>query len=176
VIPDFGFAHSQTRSDVLERIPITKAGYKALQEQVRHLKAVERQAVIKAIEEARAHGDLTENAEYEAAKERQAFLEGKICDLEHKIVYADVIDPKTVSTDSVVFGCTVVLENLDTEEEVQYQLVGPDESDVRQGRISVSSPLGRAVIGKKVDDEIVVQTPGGIRRYELIDIRSDGLR
>ena len=149
----------------MERIPISKAGYEALQEKVRHLKAVERQAVIKAIVEARAHGDITENAEYEAAKERQAFLEGKISDLEHK----------DVNTDFVVFGCTVVLENLDTEEEVQYQLVGPDESDVRQGRISVSSPLGKAMIGKKVDDEIVVQTPGGTRRYEVIDIRAEWL-
>jgi len=159
----------------LERIPITKAGYEALQEQVRHLKTVERPAVIRAIEEARAHGDLTENAEYEAAKERQAFLEGKISEMEHKIVCAHVIDPKTVNTDYVVFGCTVVLENLDTEAEVEYQLVGPDESDVSQGRISVSSPLGKAMIGKKVDDEIVVQTPGGTRRYELIDIRADSL-
>ncbi len=159
----------------MERIPITKAGYEALQERVRHLKTVERPAVIRAIEEARAHGDLTENAEYDAAKERQAFLEGKISELEHKIVCALVIDPKTVNTDSVVFGCTVVLENLDTEAEVQYQLVGPDESDVSQGRISVSSPLGKAMIGKKVDDEIVVQTPGGTRRYELIDIRAESL-
>ena len=159
----------------MERIPITKAGYEALQERVRHLKTVERPAVIRAIEEARAHGDLTENAEYEAAKERQGFLEGKISDLEHKIVCAHVIDPKHVNTDSVVFGCTVVLENLDTEAEVQYQLVGPDESDVSQGRISVSSPLGKAMIGKKVDDEIVVQTPGGTRRYELIDIRAESL-
>jgi transcription elongation factor GreA len=159
----------------LERIPITKAGYEALQERVRHLKTVERRAVIRAIEEARAHGDLTENAEYEAAKERQGFLEGKISELEYKIVCAHVIDPKNVNTDFVVFGCTVVLENLDTEEEVQYQLVGPDESDVRQGRISVSSPLGKAMIGKKVDDKIVVQTPGGTRRYELIDIRAESL-
>ena len=159
----------------MERIPITKGGYEALQERVRHLKTVERPAVIRAIEEARAHGDLTENAEYEAAKERQGFLEGKISDLEHKIVCAHVIDPKHVNTDSVVFGCTVVLENLDTEAEVQYQLVGPDESDVSQGRISVSSPLGKAMIGKKVDDEIVVQTPGGTRRYELIDIRAESL-
>lgn len=159
----------------MERIPITTAGYEALQERVRHLKTVERPAVIRAIEEARAHGDLTENAEYEAAKERQGFLEGKISELEHKIVCAYVIDPKNVNTDFVVFGCTVVLENLDTEEEVQYQLVGPDESDVSQGRISVSSPLGKAMIGKKVDDEIVVQTPGGTRRYELIDIRTESV-
>ncbi len=156
----------------MERIPITTAGHEAMKEQVRHLKIVERPDVIRAIEEARAHGDISENAEFEAAKERQAFLEGKIKDLEHKIVCADVIDPKTVKTDSAVFGCTVVLENLDTEEKVQYQLVGPDESDINQGRISVSSPLGRGMIGKKVEDEIVIQVPGGTRRYELIDIRA----
>ncbi len=149
---------------------MTPAGYEALKEKVRYLKEVERQEVIKAIQEARAHGDITENAEFEAAKERQAFIEGKIMDLEYKIAYADVIDPNTVSTDCVMFGCTVVLENLDTQQEVQYQLVGPDEADVRQGRISVSSPLGKAMVGKKAGDEIVVQTPGGRRQYELIDI------
>jgi len=156
----------------LKRIPITKFGFEALKEQVRHLKVVERPQVIKAIEEARAHGDLTENAEYEAAKDRQAFLERQISNFEHRIACADVIDPTTVNTDFVVFGCTVVLENLDTNEQVQYQLVGPDESDVSQGRISVSSPLGRAMIRKKVGDEIVVQAPGGKRQYELIDIRA----
>jgi len=156
----------------LNRIPITKAGYEALKEQVRHLKSVERPEVIRAIAEARAHGDLSENAEYDAAKERQGFVEGKISDLEHKIASADVIDPKTVRTDSVVFGCTVVLENSETEKEVQYQLVGPDESDVSQRRISVSSPVGRAMIGKRVGDAIVVQAPGGRRQYELIDIRT----
>lgn len=156
----------------MNRIPITKVGYEALKEQVRHLKSVERPEVIRAIAEARAHGDLSENAEYDAAKERQGFVEGKIGDLEHKIASADVIDPKTVRTDCVVFGCTVVLENSETEEEVQYQLVGSDESDVSQRRISVSSPVGRAMIGKRVGDAIVVQTPGGRRQYELIDIRT----
>jgi transcription elongation factor GreA len=155
---------------ILETIPFTKAGYEALKEEVRHLKMVERPEVIKAIAEARAHGDLSENAEYEAAKERQGFVEGKISDLEHKLAHADVIDPKTVNTDSAVFGCTVVLENLDTEEEVSYQLVGPDESDISEGKISVSSPLGRAIVGKKVGDELVVQAPGGKREYEVIDI------
>lgn len=154
----------------MDSIPFTKAGYEALKEQVRHLKVVERPQVVKAIAEARAHGDLSENAEYEAAKERQAFVEGKIRELEYKIACANVIDPKTVRTDSAVFGCTVVLENLDTEEEVTYQLVGPDESDILLGRISVSSPLGRAIVGKKVGDEIVVQAPGGKREYEVIDI------
>jgi transcription elongation factor GreA len=154
----------------LETIPFTKAGYEALKEEVRHLKMVERPDVIKAIAEARAHGDLSENAEYEAAKDRQGFVEGRIRDLEHKLAHADVIDPKTVNTDSAVFGCTVVLENLDTEEEVTYQLVGPDESDISLGKISVSSPLGRAIVGRKVGDELVIQAPGGKREYEVIDI------
>ena len=154
----------------MERIPITKTGYHALKEKVRQLKEVERPDVIRAIQEARAHGDISENAEFEAAKERQAFVEGKIKELEHRIACADVIDPKTVRTDRVMFGCTVVLENLTTEEPVRYQLVGPDESDVSEGRISVSSPLGQAMIGKEVGDEIVVQAPSGTRRYELIEI------
>ena len=154
----------------MNSIPITPAGYDGLKEKIRQLKRVERPDVIRAIEEARAHGDITENAEFEAAKERQAFMEREISELEHKIAWADVIDPSEVKTDRVMFGCTVVLQNLSTEDEVKYQLVGPDESDVSQGRISVSSPLGKAMIGKEVGDEIVVQTPGGQRRYELIDI------
>ena len=155
---------------MLERIPFTKTGYEALKEEVRHLKLVERPQVIKAIAEARAHGDLSENAEYDAAKDRQGFVEGRIRDLEYKVAHADIIDPKTLKTDSAVFGCTVVLENLDTEQEVEYQLVGPDESDIGNGRISVSSPLGRAIIGKKVGDEVVVHAPGGKREYGVIDI------
>ncbi len=154
----------------MERIPFTKAGHETLKEEVRHLKMVERPKVIKAIAEARAHGDLSENAEYAAAKDRQGFIEGRISDLGYKLAHADVIDPKTVNSDSAVFGCTVVLENLDTEEEVKYQLVGPDESDISLGKISVSSPLGRAMLGKKVGDEIVVQAPAGKREYEVIDI------
>jgi len=157
-------------TELVERIPITKEGYAALKKELERLKSVERPSVIRAIEEARAHGDLSENAEYDAAKERQGFVEGRIGELGHKIAKADVIDPKTVSTESVVFGCTVVLENLDTEEEVRYQLVGADESDAAQGRISVVSPLGRAMIGKKAGDEIVVQAPGGKREFEIIEI------
>jgi transcription elongation factor GreA len=149
---------------------MTPAGYEALKEEVRHLKQVERQEVIKTIQEAREHGDITENAEFEAAKERQAFLEGRIGELEHKIACAEVIDPRQVNTDRVMFGCTVVLQNLNTDEEVRYQLVGPEESDIGQGRISVSSPLGRAMIQREVGDEIVVNAPGGVRRYELVDI------
>lgn len=154
----------------MERIPITLAGHEALKEELRHLKRVERPEVIKAIQVAREHGDLSENAEYEAAKNRQAFLEGRIGELGHKLAVADVIDPSTVRTDRAMFGCTVILENLSTEEEVRYQLVGPDESDVSQGRISVSSPLGKAMIGKEVGDEIVVRAPGGQRLYELVEI------
>ena len=154
----------------MERIPMTPAGYGATKEKVRRLKETERPEVIRSIQEARAHGDITENAEFEAAKERQAFVEGTIRQLEHKIACADVIDPNTVKTDRVMFGCTVVLENLTAEEQVQYQLVGPDESDVSQGRISVSSPLGKAMIGKEVGDEIFVQAPNGQRRYELVKI------
>jgi transcription elongation factor GreA len=154
----------------LERIPITPAGYDALKQKVRQLKEVERPDVIRAIQEARAHGDITENAEFEAAKERQAFVEQQISELGHKIACAEVIDPSKVNTDRVMFGCTVALENLNTQEEVRYQLVGPDESDVSQRRISVLSPLGKAMIGKRVGDEIVVQAPGGQRRYELVDI------
>jgi transcription elongation factor GreA len=154
----------------LNRIPMTPAGYEALKEEVRHLKQVERQEVIKSIREAREHGDITENAEFEAAKEHQAFLEGRIGDLEHKIACADVIDPSQVNTDRVMFGCMVVLQNLSTDEEVRYQLVGPEESDIGQGRISVSSPLGQAMIQREVGDEIVVKAPAGVRRYELVDI------
>lgn len=149
---------------------MTQVGYEALKEKIRQLKGVERRDVIRAIQEARAHGDITENAEFEAAKERQAFLERKIGELEHKIACAEVIDLSKVTTDRVTFGCTVVLENLNTEDKVEYQLVGPDESDVSQGRISVSSPIGKAMIGKEVGDEIVVQAPGGQRRYELVHI------
>lgn len=154
----------------MERIPITVYGYETLKEKLRHLKTVERPSVIKAIAEARAHGDLSENAEYHAAKERQGFIEAKIKDYEHKVGLADVIDPKTVRTDRATFGCTVVLENLDTEEPVRYQLVGVDESDAQHGKISVSSPLGKAIVGKMVGDEVVVKAPAGTRRFELIDI------
>jgi transcription elongation factor GreA len=154
----------------LERIPITKAGYGAMKEKVRHLKEVERPDVIRAIAEARAHGDLSENAEYDAAKERQAFVEGQIGELQHKIAYADVIDPAKVNTDRVTFGCTVTLENLSSGEEVTYQLVGTDECDVKEGRISVSSPLGKAMIGKTIGDEVLVRAPAGERRFEIIEI------
>lgn len=155
----------------MDRIPFTPEGYQALKAELEKLKRIDRPNNIKAIEEARAHGDLSENAEYAAAKDRQGFIEGRISELEFKINAADVIDPKNLPRDRAVFGSTVVLENVDTGEDVAYQLVGPEESDIGNGRISVSSPLGRAMLGKKPDDEITVQAPGGKRVYEIVDIR-----
>ncbi|MEZ4549095.1 MAG: transcription elongation factor GreA [Desulfobacterales bacterium] len=128
------------------QVPITREGYERLKKELVNLKSVERPRNIKAIEEARAHGDLSENAEFDAAKERQAFIEGRIQDLEYKLGNADIIDPEKLSKDNARFGCIVVLENMDTGDEVQYQLVGPDESDIKQGLISVGSPLGQAII------------------------------
>ena len=154
----------------LEKIPFTISGYNDLKSELERLKRVERPQNIRAIEEARAHGDLSENAEYHAAKDRQSFLEGRISELEFKVANADVIDPKKLSKSKAVFGSKVVLENIDTGEGVQYQLVGPDEVDVEKGRISIASPLGRAIIGKKPGDELTLQTPGGKRAYELVDI------
>ncbi|MEZ4568634.1 MAG: transcription elongation factor GreA [Desulfobacterales bacterium] len=152
------------------QVPITREGYERLKKELVNLKSVERPRNIKAIEEARAHGDLSENAEFDAAKERQAFIEGRIQDLEYKLGNADIIDPEKLSKDNARFGCIVVLENMDTGDEVQYQLVGPDESDIKQGRISVGSPLGQAIIGKAIGDEISIMAPGGKRNYELIEI------
>jgi transcription elongation factor GreA len=155
----------------LERIPITREGYEALKNELEHLKAVKRPQNIKAIEEARAHGDLSENAEFAAAKERQAFIEGRISELGYKLGNADIIDPDILPKDRALFACKVVLENIDTGESVEYKLVGQDESDIEKGRISVSSPLGQAILGKKEGDEIILQAPGGKRSYELIKIR-----
>jgi len=154
----------------LERIPITKEGYEALKKEMEHLKTVERPKVIKAIEEARAHGDLSENAEYEAAKERQAFIESRVRELDFKLANADIIEPGNLPKDRAVFASRVLLENVDTGEDVEYQLVGPDESDIEKGRISITSPLGKAIIGRKPGDEIVLQAPGGKRVYELVEI------
>jgi len=154
----------------LERTPITQEGYDTLQKELINLKSVERPQNIKAIETARAHGDLSENAEYHAAKDRQSFLEGRIRELDYKVASADIIDVDSISKEKAIFGCKVVLENVDTGEEVTYQLLGPDESDIEKGRISVASPLGRAMIGKIPGDEVVLQAPGGKRTYEVIEI------
>jgi len=154
----------------LEQVPITKEGYETLKKELEYLKKVERPKNIKAIEEARAHGDITENAEFEAAKDRQAFIDGRLSDLEYKLSRADIIDSKTLSNDRAVFASSVVLENIDTGENVKYQLVGPDEANIEKGRISVSSPLGKAIIGKKPGNEIILQAPGGKRSYGLVEI------
>ncbi len=154
----------------MDKIPITKEGFEALRRELENLKRVERPQNIKAIEEARAHGDLSENAEFHAAKDRQGFLEGRIGELEFKIANADIIETKKLPKDRAVFGSRVVLENIDTGEDVEYQLVGPDESDIEQGRISIASPLGKAILGKRPGDELAVQVPGGKRAYELVDI------
>jgi transcription elongation factor GreA len=154
----------------VDKIPLTKEGYQALKNELERLKRVERPQNIKAIEEARAHGDLSENAEYHAAKDRQGFLEGRIGELEYKLVNAEIIDLAKIPKDKAVFGSRVVLENTETGEGVEYQLVGPEESNIAAGRISISSPLGRAIIGRKPGDELTIQVPGGRRRYEVIDI------
>jgi len=155
----------------VERIPITKKGYDNLKAELLRLKTIERPENIKAIEEARAHGDLSENAEFHAAKERQSFIEGRMTELGFKLGNADVIEPDNQPKDRAVFGCDVILENVETGEEVEYQLVGPDESDIEEGRISIQSPLGLAIIGKEVGQEIVLQAPAGIRTYELVEIQ-----
>jgi transcription elongation factor GreA len=154
----------------VDRVPVTKNGYESLKKELDNLKKVERPQVIKAIEEARAHGDLSENAEYAAAKDRQSFIEGRINELQYKLAHAEIIDPDKLTKSRAVFGSRVVLENIDTGEDFEYQLVGTDESNIERGRISVSSPLGKALIGKKPGDELTLQTPGGRRNYELVEI------
>jgi transcription elongation factor GreA len=154
----------------LDRIPMTRIGYEKLKKELEYLKSNERPRVIRAIEEARSHGDLSENAEYDAAKERQAFVEGRLSELGYKLGNAEIIDVDNLPKDRAVFACTVVLENVDTGEGVEYQLVGPEESDIEEGRISVTSPLGKAIIGKKPGEEIVLNAPAGKRVYELVEI------
>lgn len=154
----------------MNEVPITRQGYEALQKELVQLKSVERPQNIKAIEEARAHGDLSENAEFHAAKERQSFIEGRINELENKLASANVIDPDNTPKDKAVFACRVLLESIDTGEEVTYQLVGPDESDIDKGLISITSPLGKAILGKKPGDQVNLQAPGGKRTYELVEI------
>lgn len=155
----------------MERIPITREGYEALKKEVEYIRRIERPKNIKAIEEARAHGDITENAEFEAAKDRQAFIEGRLNELGYKLSRADIIDPQKLPKNRAVFASLVMLENIDTDETIEYQLVGPDEANIEKGRISVASPLGKAIIGKKPGDEIIVEAPGGKRYYELVGIR-----
>ena len=150
---------------------MTKNGYETLKEQLRKMKTVDRQEIIKEIATAAAHGDLSENAEYDAAKEKQSFIEGRIKEIEQRLAGAQVIDPAMISSDKIAFGATVVLEDEDRGGEVTYQIVGLDEADVDKGKISVSSPIARALIGRSVDDFIEVKTPGGVRSYTVLQIR-----
>ncbi|MCQ8185444.1 transcription elongation factor GreA [Parvularcula sp. BGMRC 0090] len=152
---------------MVDKFPMTKAGFDKLEADIKHLKSVERPAIIQAIAEARAHGDLSENAEYHAAKERQSWIEGQVMDLEDKHSRAQVIDVASLSGPSVKFGATVTLIDEDTEEEKRYQIVGELEADLKQNRISISSPIARALIGKEEGDSVEVAAPGGSRVYEI---------
>ena len=153
------------------KTPITKLGEQLLRNELQHLTHVERPAVITAISEARAQGDLSENAEYDAAKEKQGFVEGRIIELEAKLANAQVIDPSTLDAEGrVVFGATVVLDDLENNQEVRYQIVGDDEADIKESKISISSPIARALIGKFAGDVAQVQAPSGVREYEVIEV------
>jgi len=152
------------------RSPITRDGYNQLHKELESLKKVVRPQVTKAIEEARAHGDLSENAEYVAAKERQSFVEKKIRDIEQKLANSEIMDHINPSNEKVGFASFVTLENLDNGGEVTYQIVGPDESNISSGKISIASPLGKALIGKGVEEEVEVKTPGGVKKYSILKI------
>jgi transcription elongation factor GreA len=156
----------------VSKVPLTVAGAEKLRVELQELKAVQRPAIINAISEARAHGDLSENAEYAAAKERQSFIEGRIAELEGKLSNAQIINPAMLDADGrCVFGATIDLEDMTNGEVVTYQIVGEDEADIKQGKISVSSPIARALIGKSAGDVAEVQAPGGLREYEILNVK-----
>ena len=156
----------------MSKIPLTVLGAEKLREELHNLKTVERPRVINAIAEARSHGDLSENAEYDAAKERQGFIEGRIVELEGKLGSAQIIDPKKLNADGrCVFGPTVILEDVDNGDVVTYQIVGDDEADIRHRKVSISSPIARALIGKSSGDIAEVRAPGGIREYEVVEVQ-----
>ena len=156
----------------MSSVPLTKYGAQMLKEELVRLKTKERPSVINAIAEARAHGDLSENADYDAAKERQSFIEGRIADLEGKLGAAQVIDPATLDADGrIVFASTVYLEDLESGDKVTYQIVGVDEADLKEQKVSITSPIARALIGKSAGDVVAVQAPVGIREYEVLDVR-----
>lgn len=155
----------------MEKVPMTRVGYERLSDELKELKSVQRPAVIKAISEAREQGDLSENAEYHAARERQSFIEGRIGELEDKISRAEVIDIAAMANNKdIKFGATVTLVDEDTEDKVTYQLVGQDEADIKKGLLSVTSPLGRALINKKPKDNVEINTPGGTKAYEVLKV------
>jgi transcription elongation factor GreA len=157
----------------MDKIPITRGGFAKLKQELDYLKSVAIPQNIKDIEVARGHGDLSENAEYTAAKERQSYLHGKVQELENNMALSNIIDLKNLSCDKAVFGATVVIEEVNTGKGTNYKLVGPLESDLEKNRISVTSPIGRALIGKRVGDEVSVTTPGGVREFEIVEIRVD---
>lgn len=161
---------------MIERIPMSLTGNRQLREELERLERTERPEIVKAIEVARAHGDLSENAEYHAAKERQSLIEGRILELKDKLGRAEIIDCSKVSADRAVFGTVVTLMDLASEAEVTYQLLGPEESDVKKGSISVFSPLGRALLGKKEGDEVLAKAPGGKKEYEVINISASSIQ
>jgi transcription elongation factor GreA len=154
-----------------EKVPMTVKGKRALDEELKQLMTVERPTVVKAIEIARGHGDLKENADYSAAKERQSFIEGRIQDINSKLARAQIIDPSTIKSEKVVFGAIVVVEDQETNKQTQYQIVGVDEADIKIGKISITSPTARAMIGKSPGDEAVVNAPKGEVRYDIINVR-----
>jgi transcription elongation factor GreA len=155
----------------MKKMPITPDGYQRIKKELDKLIKVERPANVKAIAEARAHGDLSENAEYHAAKERQSFIAGKINELQARIATSQVIDPSTISQDKIAFGATVKLLDVETDEEREYQLVGPDESDIKNNKVSITSPIGKSLIGKKEGDEVKVKAPARTIEYEILEIR-----
>ena len=155
----------------MEKVPMTRTGFTRLEIELKRLKGVERPAVIKALEEARAHGDLSENAEYHAAKERQAFIESRVAELDSKVSRAQIIDASNISGKTVKFGATVTVVDEDDDSEMKFQIVGEDEADIKEKRLSVNSPLARALIGKQVGDEVEVATPSGGKFYELLKVQ-----
>ncbi len=158
----------------MQKYPMTKTGAKQLEQELANLKSVVRPSVIQAIAEARSHGDLSENAEYDAAKEKQAFVEGRIADIESKLSHAQIIDLATVNSDGkIVFGATIDLLDLESDEKISYQIVGDDEADVKIRKISVNTPVARSLIGKKPGDVVEVKVPNGIKEYEILDVRFD---
>lgn len=154
----------------MQKIPMTAEGHRALDEELKHLKSVERPSVIQAISEARDHGDLSENAEYHAAKERQSWIEGRVVELEDKLARAQIIDVSRMSGEQVKFGATVTIVDEDTEAQATYKIVGDDEADVKSGKISVSSPIARSLINKETGDIIEVNAPGGLKTYEILKV------
>jgi transcription elongation factor GreA len=167
-----GVIFSHEGFTIMATIPLTRRGADKLKEELARLKGTERHAVIQAISEARAQGDLSENAEYEAAKDKQGFIEGRILEIESKLAAAQIIDPASVDAGGrVVFGCTVNLEDEDSGAKVKYQIVGDDEADLKLGLVSISSPIARALIGKEAGDVAEVQAPGGLKHYEIVDVQ-----